>query len=292
MRPDTFMKVFASMVLSIMLGGCVQSMRSPALKHAEASGTTETAPVVKKNPAEVAASPSGYPFDSAEARRKVNQYETELQRNGGRRDIALVELARLCFTLGELGEKSESELHFNKGRYYAECLSKEQPARVEGHYWLAMNLAGLARAGGAGRSLRLLSVIVDELKVALGIDETYDKGGPHRVLGRIRCKAPVWPLSEGNMDQSLEHLRAAVVIAPENSTNHLFLAETLYQLGKTEEAVQELERVVSSSCRAAYSAGARDDCQEALALLKKCREEQNCEPAGKSVNVASPGKAR
>jgi tetratricopeptide (TPR) repeat protein len=280
------------MVLSITLGGCVQSLQCPALKSPEASGAAESAPVAEKKSAEVAASPSGCPFDVAEAMRKVNQYETELQQDGGRRDTTLLELARLCFMLGKFGKKSEGELYFNKGRYYAECLSKQQPARVEGHYWLAMNLAGLAQVGGAGRALRLLPVIVDELKVALGIDETYDQGGPHRVLGRIRCEAPGWPLSEGNIDRSLEHLRSATGIAPENSTNHLYLAETLYQLGRTDEACRELDRVLASSCHATYSAGVRDDCEEALRLLKRYREEQNSEPVGTSLTAASPGKAQ
>jgi tetratricopeptide (TPR) repeat protein len=292
MRPAAFTRVFAYMALSIMLGGCVQSLQCPALKPPEASGTADPVLFAEEKPAVVAASPSGCLFDPAETMRKANQYETELQREGGRRDISLVELARLYFMLGKFGGKSESELYFNKGRYYAECLSMEQPARVEGHYWLAMNLAGLAEVGGAGRALRLLPVIVDNLTVALGIDDTYDQGGPHRVLGRIRCEAPGWPLSEGNIDQSLEHLRSAVGIAPENSTNHLYLAETFYQLGRTDEAFRELDRVFTCSCCAIHSAGERNDCEEALRLRKKYREDQDSEPAGKSVNIASPGKAQ
>jgi tetratricopeptide (TPR) repeat protein len=269
MRLAAFKSVFAYVVLSIMLSGCVRSLQCPALKPLEASGTADPVPYGEEKPAGVVASLSGCPFDPAEAKRTVNQYGTELQQNGGGRDITLVELARLCFMLGKFGKKSESELYFNRGRYYAECLSKEQPARVEGHYWLAMNLAGLAEVGGAGRALRLLPVIVDELEVALGIDETYDQGGPHRVLGRIRCEAPSWPLSEGNIDQSLEHLRSAVRVSPESSTNHLYLAETLYQLGRTEEAFRELDRVIATSCYATYPADVRKDCEEALRLLKK-----------------------
>lgn len=260
------------MVLSFMLTGCVTSMECPTLKPPEATGAAHRFPFAQEELAGVVASPPDCRIDLAEARLKVNQYETKLQQDGRREDNALAELARLCFMLGEFGEKSDSKQYFEKGRHYAEYLSRKEPTRVEGHYWLAMNLAGLAQIGGAGRALRLIPVIVDKLEVAMAIDETYDQAGPHRVLGRIQCEAPAWPLSEGKIDQSLANLRAAVEIAPENSTNHLFLAETLYQLGKTEEACRELERVLACSCHAVCSASPRNDCEEALHLLKQYRE--------------------
>nr|MBP8646739.1 tetratricopeptide repeat protein [Syntrophobacteraceae bacterium] len=194
------------------------------------------------------------------------------QKEGEARRKALTDLARLYFLLGEYGEKSEREIHFTKGRTFADILCREEPGRVEGYYWLALNLAGLAECGGAGRALGLLPTIIENLKTALEIDENYDQAGPHRVLGCIYCKAPCWPLSEGDIKKSLHHLRRAVEIAPENSTNHLYLAQTLLQLCDLQEARRELQCVLAGTQHAEGPAALQYDRQEALRLMKQCDE--------------------
>ena len=228
--------------------------------------------------------------DLREISKALASSEKKLPMDGDLRGQALTELARLCFILGEFGEERESESYFDRGRHYAELLSREQPDRVEGHYWLGLNIAGLAKVGGAGRGLRLVPTIIEKLEVALVIDETYDQAGPHRTLGRIYCKAPCWPLSEGDINKSLEHLRAAVEIAPENSTNHLYLAETLIQLGKSGEAYRELERVFTSTRHAIWQHGLEQDRQEVLGLMRHCeRPEADTHQTERTGTILLPG---
>jgi thioredoxin-like negative regulator of GroEL len=88
-------------------------------------------------------------------------------------------------------------------------------------------------------------------------------------LGRIYYECPGWPLSEGNIHESLEHLSKAVALAPENSTNHLFLAETLLKLGKKEEAHLELEQVLKATRHAHCPQHLEEDRREARRLLSK-----------------------
>lgn len=183
----------------------------------------------------------------------------------------LTEAARLSFILGEVEDRGEREAHYKRGQGYSETLIRMEPARVEGHYWLALNTAGLAEVGGARRALGLVPAIIRELETAASIDETYDRAGPHRVLGRIYCKAPCWPLSVGDIEKSLRHLLTAVRLAPENSTNHLYLAETLVQLGKSAEARRELEIVMQPTCRAIFPRNIEEDHDDAILLLKRCR---------------------
>lgn len=209
--------------------------------------------------------------DLAETTQSLAEQESALaQKEGEARTAALCELARLCFLLGEYGEKSEREAHFSKGRTFAEILRQEEPRRVEGYYWLALNLAGLAEAGSAARALGMVPTIIENLKIAVEIDETYDQAGPHRVLGRIYCEAPCWPLSDGDVKKSLHHLRRAVEIAPDNSTNHLYLAQTFIQLCELKEAHRELQQVLSGTQHATWPAGLQEDQLEALDLLKRC----------------------
>jgi tetratricopeptide (TPR) repeat protein len=181
----------------------------------------------------------------------------------------LIALGRLSFLIGELSPKEEKNRYFEKGQHYSEILVKEKPEWPEGHYWLALNLCGLAEQGGARKGLRLIPEIVEELEKALKENPAYDEAGPHRILGRIYFECPPWPLSVGSIPQSYSHLEAAVAIAPENSTNHLFLAETLFKLGKSEEARKELQQVLNGTRHALCQKFLEEDRQTAQRLLEK-----------------------
>jgi tetratricopeptide (TPR) repeat protein len=150
---------------------------------------------------------------------------------------------------------------------YAEKLLALEPNGVAGYYWKAMNLCGQADVGGRMTGFKLLPKIVAALKECLTLDETYDQAGAHRVLGRIYFEAPAWPISVGDRKKSLQHLTAAVRLAPDNSTNHLYLAETLLDLKDKAQARQELEKVLQAKKHAIRPTGLEEDRQEARRLL-------------------------
>jgi tetratricopeptide (TPR) repeat protein len=157
--------------------------------------------------------------------------------------------------------------YYRQGQDYAETLMREAPERVEGHYWLAMNLCGQADVGGKLLGHKLLPRILEELKRAIALEESYDQAGAHRVLGRIYYEAPGWPVSVGDMQKSLEHLKAAVRLSPATSTNHLYLAQTLLRLNEAMQARQELAQVLKSSRYAVKPQDLEEDRQEARRLL-------------------------
>ena len=214
--------------------------------------------------------PQNLSADSGQTGKAVACLEKSLVRNEGARGTILAELARLFLTVGETAKKHERLAWYEKGRHYAELLCREEPKRVEGYYWLALNLCGICEHSRAGKALSMLPAIVENLELALAIDESYDQGGPLRVLGRIRYEAPSWPLSEGDLKESLNLLRIAARIAPFNSTNHLYLAETLIQLGEAEEACTELDRARESKFHASSPNGLEEDQAQAVALMANC----------------------
>jgi tetratricopeptide (TPR) repeat protein len=197
------------------------------------------------------------------------RYEEELTWDVDRRANILACMGRLCFLLGELSAKDEKGQYFEKGQRYSETLVREKPEWPEGHYWLALNLCGLAETGGARRGLKLVPEIVEELDTAVKGNPAYDQAGPHRALGRIYFECPSWPLSLGSFPDSYKHLSAAVAIAPENSTNHLFLAETLFRMGKKEEARKELQQVLNGTRNALCQKFLEEDQQAARRLLEQ-----------------------
>ncbi len=207
-------------------------------------------------------------LDLAGALRALDLYAQNLSQSNPAEVPLLTRLARACFLIGELTVASQRQKYYEKGQTYAEMLLKEQPARVEGHYWLGMHLCGLADTGGAMQGRKLLPRIMEEMERARAIDETYDQAGSHRILGRIYCEAPAWPFSVGDLQKSLQHLTTAVRLAPENSTNHLYLAETLIKLKRQAQSRQELEQVIKAPRHALLARGLEDDRREARRLLE------------------------
>ena len=220
----------------------------------------------------VAVKPPETPWcEVPQLQRELALCEDKLPTARAERTNLLVRAARLCFLLGELSPKEDKRQYFEKGRGYGETLAMEQPAWAEGHYWLALNLCGLAELGGPRRGLKLVPLIIEAMEQALQVNPAYDQAGPHRTLGRIYFECPAWPLSVGDLHKSLRHLTAAVTIAPQNSTNHLFLAETLFKLGKKAEAREELDQVLRATRHALCRQDLEQDRQDAMRLLGKHR---------------------
>jgi tetratricopeptide (TPR) repeat protein len=206
-------------------------------------------------------------LDMAQTEKALNLYEGMLFSGSAPRLSVLAQLARTSFILGDLAPRNHREGYYRKGQVYAETLIHEDPNRVEGHYWLALNLCGQADACGYMMARRLLPRIIEELERAMVLDATYDQAGAHRVLGRIYFEAPAWPMSVGDLQNSLEHLNAAVRLAPDNCTNHLYLAQTLYRLHYRSLARQQLEMVLKCTQHAVKPQGIEEDRQEARRLL-------------------------
>jgi tetratricopeptide (TPR) repeat protein len=207
----------------------------------------------------------------------LEKYEKELPQAQGARAHDLAELARLGFIMGEWGA-TDQKRYFDQGRDFARLLIQERPQEVAGHYWLALNLGGLAEMSG---DLSMIPVIVKEMKIAASLDASYNQAGPYRVLGRVYFEAPPWPLSVGDLQKSAQHLRQAVKLAPTNSTNHLFLAETLMELGKTGQACQQLRRALAAAQHANWPAALKADHAKANKLLRQC-------PGAKKAEFKAP----
>jgi len=186
--------------------------------------------------------------------------------------LLLARLSRTCFILGDLSPAEERRRHYEKGLEYAERLLAQEPNSVAGHYWKAMHLSGLADIGTQLQGFKLLPQIMEELKRVLAQDEAFEDAGAHRVLGRIYFKAPAWPISVGDKKKSLQHLETAVRLAPENSTNHLYLAETWLATGRKDEARTELEKVRQDGQHAFTPSRLEEDRREARRLLKEMQE--------------------
>ncbi len=204
--------------------------------------------------------------DVDQARQAYALYESLLPAAGDKRRQILTNLARAGFFLGDLADGGQRRVYYELGQQQAETLLQEWPERVEGHYWLGLNLAGLADVNRL-RGRRLLPQIMAALERAAAIDPSYDQAGAWRVLGRIYYEAPGRPFSVGDLDKALQLLQRAVQLAPANSTNHLYLAEALLKAGRTQEAREELKQVLKATSNADGPRGLAADQSRAKKLL-------------------------
>ena len=119
------------------------------------------------------------------------------------------------------------------------------------HWGLSGEQAGALAAArqGVARKVREHSTL------AARIDEGYEAGGGHRILGRLHTEAPRIPLVTGWVDRELAvaALERAVELAPEEPLNRLYLADALlrFRPRRRAEALALLEALVAEPPRPA-----------------------------------------
>jgi len=153
-------------------------------------------------------------------------------------------LARVCFLMTQRLENREQRAeHAIRGMGYAQEAVKLQDERVEGHYYLALNMAKLAQAKS---KLRLVKRMVRVAQRAAEIDPRYDEAGPLVFLGKVYLTAPAWPLSVGDVDKAIEMLERAVKLVPRPLTR-VFLGQAYYEDDRDDQARQQIERALKDA---------------------------------------------
>ena len=153
--------------------------------------------------------------------------------------------ARALFFLGQEQADAETtrELH-TRGVKEAERAARSDPKRVEGHFWLGVNLALLAAVEGFPRSMTHAVKAKRALETAGIIDATYHAGGPMRVLARLQSRLPRW--LGGGRARARSNYQRAIIIAPNNTVTRLYYAELLVACGEVEQAHRQLETLLAA----------------------------------------------
>ena len=117
-------------------------------------------------------------------------------------------------------------------------------ARPGGHFWLAANMGALAESFGMRQGLKYRGAIKEALLTTLKIDPAYLDGSADRALGRWYFKVP--GMFGGSDKQSEVHLRKSLTYNPNSIITHIFLAETLAELGRKDEARKEAQAALDA----------------------------------------------
>jgi tetratricopeptide (TPR) repeat protein len=121
------------------------------------------------------------------------------------------------------------------------AINRERP---EGHFWMAANMGALAESFGLRQGIRYRGAIREALETVLRLDPAFQQGSADRALGRWYYKVP--GLFGGDKRKSEVHLRKALSYNPHSVITRLFLAETLLELRRKDEARRELEAAIAA----------------------------------------------
>ena len=116
--------------------------------------------------------------------------------------------------------------------------------RPEGHFWLAANMGALAESFGLRQGIKYRGEIKEAMLTTLKIDPAFLDGSADRALGRWYYKVP--GLFGGSNKQSEIHLRKSLTYNPNSIISHIFLAETLDDMGRKDEARKEAQAALDA----------------------------------------------
>ena len=116
--------------------------------------------------------------------------------------------------------------------------------RPEGHFWLGANMGMLAESFGLRQGMKYRGAIREALEKTLKLSPAFLQGSADRALGRWYFKVP--GLFGGSNKKSEEHLRKSLTYNPNSIVSHLFLADTLADMGRKEEARKEYQAAIDA----------------------------------------------
>ncbi|HVG32877.1 MAG TPA: TRAP transporter TatT component family protein [Pyrinomonadaceae bacterium] len=153
---------------------------------------------------------------------------------------------RAHFFLGQEAETKTAAREFHaRGASVCERATRRAPARVEGHFWLGVNLALQAQTVNALTAIRLAWRARRSLERAVRIDPAYHDAGPLRVLARLKHKLP--RLLGGGRARARADFIRAIELAPSNTVTRLYFAELLLETGDVASAESELKTILEST---------------------------------------------
>ena len=176
-------------------------------------------------------------------------------------------ISRLLYFKGYYTEKKkEKKTIFSQGVYHAKKAVALNPELPDGYYWQGVNNGKYGETRGVLKSLALVKPIKKDMNKVLELNEAYEDGGAHRVLGRVFFKVP--GIAGGSKTKSLEHLEKSKELGPDDMLTRIYLAETLLDQKKIERSREELNYILNQDDDPGWVAGVNECKRMAQDLLK------------------------
>ena len=180
--------------------------------------------------------------------------------------VSAWKLAKARYWLGTHAEEKSRKAYLEAGIAAGRAAIAAASDKPEGHFWVAANMGALAESFGLRQGLKYRGDIKSELETVLKIDPAFQQGSADRALGRWYYKVP--SLFGGSNKQSEAHLRKALTYNPSSSATLYFLAETLIDEGKKDDARTVLQQLQQAPVDPDWAPEDREFKAKGLVLVK------------------------
>jgi len=175
--------------------------------------------------------------------------------------------ARAYYQVGDDASNREQQHYFERGIEMGQRAVGEQPAGVEGHFWLAANYGGLSEIQGIWQALHMVKRVRTEMETVLRLQPDYEDGSAYRALGEIARQLP--RVLGGNLKRAIAYFEQGLRVAPQNMGLKLALAKAYIEAGQHETSQRLLTEILQMPVRPARTRADRRTQDKARQLLRK-----------------------
>jgi tetratricopeptide (TPR) repeat protein len=175
--------------------------------------------------------------------------------------------ARAYYQVGDDASDKEKQGYFERGIEMGQRAVAQQPAGVEGHFWLAANYGGLSEIQGVWKAFQTVKHVRTEMETALRLQPDYEDGSAYRALGEIARQLP--GVLGGNLQRAIAYFEQGLRVAPQNMGLKLALAKAYLEAGQHEASQRLLTEILQMPVRPARAHADRQTQDKARQLLRK-----------------------
>ena len=139
-------------------------------------------------------------------------------------------------------DSKERDTAFKDGIAASKTAVQLQHDKPDGHFWLGANYGGAAERS-AIQGLATVSDIQSEMQTVLRLDEGYQNGSAHMVLGLVYLNAP--SIVGGDPKKAVEEMEKGLRFGEPNAFLHLNLAAAYKKVGRNDDARKEINKILS-----------------------------------------------
>ncbi len=178
-------------------------------------------------------------------------------------------LVRAMYWIGGRGAERDRRTALERSVTAGRFAATLEPARPEGHFWMAASMGALAESFGLRQGLRYRGPIKEALETVRRLDPAFQGGSADRALGRWYFKVP--GLFGGSKAQAESHLRSSLKYDPASTASQYFLAELLIDQGRRAGAAAALDAVLAAPPNPEWEPEDREFKDKAKQLLTSTR---------------------
>jgi Tfp pilus assembly protein PilF len=175
-------------------------------------------------------------------------------------------LAKFDYYFATHVDGDERDKAFREGIEAGKAAVKLQAGRPEGHFWLGANYGGSVQIGKVA-GLATVDDIRSEMNEVIKLDEGYQDGSAYMVLGLVDLQAP--KMLGGDPQKAVEEMEKGLRFGATNAFLRLHLAEAYLKVGRTADARQQLNTIISMTPDPNYLPEFKEAVTQARQLLEK-----------------------